>query len=171
MKKKKQAAALPTRSDEPRFRWFKKRCCTLVCLDCGIDVRFHVEDPIAPVEGTSSFTHENICNCEFDCRNDDGLEIAVVVQVKMYCEQLRAGNFRKEMEEVEMTLGDFKAHFIKCTKMYLIHHFNDVLNSQARRNLYEKMAVCPELATTVILASDYSAIMDGHSKDQLNQTI
>ena len=70
-----------------------------------------------------------------------------------------------------MTLGDFKAHFIKCTKMYLIHHFNDVLNSQARRNLYEKMAVCPELATTIILASDYSAIMDGHSQDQLNQTI
>ena len=33
------------------------------------------------------------------------------------------------------------------------------------------MAVCPELATTIILASDYSAIMNGHSQDQLNQTI
>ena len=89
----------------------------------------------------------------------------------MYCGQLRAGNFHKEIEEVEMTLGDFKAHFIKCAKKHLMHHSNDVLSSQARRNLYEIMAVCPELATTIILASDYSAIMDGHSQDQLNQTI
>lgn len=70
-----------------------------------------------------------------------------------------------------MTLGDFKAQFIKCAKKYRIHHFNDVLSSQARRNLYERMAVCPELATTIILASDYSAIMNGHSQDQSNQTI
>ena len=147
------------------------RCCALECVDCGIDVRFHAEGPIFPVEETSSSTRENICNCEFDCSNDDGSEIIVVAKVKMYCEQLRAGIFQKEMEEVEMTLGDFKAHFIKCAKKYLIHHFNDVLSSQARRNLYEKMTVCPEFATTIILALDYSAIMDGHSQDQLNQTI
>ena len=171
MKKEKQAAALLTRSDESGFSWFKKGCRSLECVDCGIDVRFHAEGPISRVQETSSFTRENICNYEFDCSNDDGSEIAVVVEVKMYCEQLRAGNYQKEMEEVEMTLQDFKAHFIKYAKKYLIHHFNDVLSSQARRNLYEKMTVCPELATTIILASDYSAIMDGHSQDQLNQTI
>jgi hypothetical protein len=71
---------------------------------------------MAPVEGTSLFRRESICNCEFDCRSDDGSEIAVVVKVKMYCEQLRSGSFQKEMEEVEMTLGDFKVHFIKCIK-------------------------------------------------------
>ena len=78
IEKEKQAAALPTRSDEPGFSWFKKRCA-LECVDCGIDIRFHAEGPITPVEGMSSFTHEKFCNCEFDCRNDDGLEIAVVV--------------------------------------------------------------------------------------------
>jgi hypothetical protein len=40
-----------------------------------------------------------------------------------------------------------------------------------RRNLYEKMTTDPQLATSIILASDYSAILDGHSQDQLNQTV
>ena len=40
-----------------------------------------------------------------------------------------------------MTLGDFKVHFMKCIRKYLIHHFHDILSSQARRNLYEKMTV------------------------------
>ena len=70
-----------------------------------------------------------------------------------------------------MTLSDFKKHFIKCTQKYLKHHFNDIMSSQARRNLYEKMKTDPALATTLILASDYSAILDGHSQDQLNQTV
>ena len=62
-----------------------------------------------------------------------------------------------------MTLSDFKKHFIKCTQKYLKHHFNDIMSSQARRNLYEKMKTDPALATALILASDYSAILDGHS--------
>ena len=44
------------------------------------------------------------------------------------------------------------------------------MSSQARRNLYEKMKTDKSLSTTLILASDYSAILDGHSQDQLNQT-
>jgi hypothetical protein len=32
------------------------------------------------------------------------------------------------------------------------------------------MTTDPQLSTTIILASDYSALMDGHSQDQLNQT-
>jgi hypothetical protein len=93
------------------------------------------------------------------------------VKVKMYCEQLRSGGFQKEMEEVDMTLPEFKEHFLKCMKKYLVHHFHDVLSSQARRNLYEKLKTDTTLATTIILASDYSAILDGHSQDQLNQTV
>lgn len=89
----------------------------------------------------------------------------------MYCDQLRSEGFQKEMEEVTMTLSEFKEHFIKCMKKYLVHHFNDVLSSQARRNMYEKMLTDQQLSTTIILASDYSAVMDGHSQDQLNQTV
>jgi hypothetical protein len=55
-------------------------------------------------------------------------------------------------------------------RKYLVHHFHDVLSSQGRRNWYEKMTTDPQLSTTIILASDYSALMDGHSQDQLNQT-
>jgi hypothetical protein len=75
------------------------------------------------------------------------------------------------LEEVEMTLDDFKKHFMRCIKKYLKHHFNDIMSSQARRNLYEKMKTDPNLSTALILASDYSAILDGHSQDQLNQTV
>ena len=67
-----------------------------------------------------------------------------------------------------MTLGDFEAHFIKCAKKYLIHHFNDVLSSRQGEICMKKWQCAPN---TIILASDYSAIMDGHSQDQLNQTI
>ena len=73
------------------------------------------------------------------------------------------------MEEVEMTLPIFKEHFIKCTRKYLLHHFNDVLISQGRRNLYERMPTDPNLSDAIILASDNSAVMDGHSQDQLSQ--
>ena len=88
----------------------------------------------------------------------------------MYCEQMRSGAFQKEMEEIDMTLQEFKLHFMRCAKKHLVHHFNDVLSSHARRNMYEKMMTDEQLSTTVILASDYSAVMDGHSQDQLNQT-
>ena len=111
------------------------------------------------------------CNCEFNCKDDNGEEVEVLVKVKLYKEQLRSGVFQKEMEEVDMTLSDFKKHFIKCTEKYLRHHFNDIMSSQARRNLYEKMTTDPNLSSTLILASDYSAILDGHSQDQLNQTV
>ena len=74
------------------------------------------------------------------------------------------------MEEIDMTSQEFELHFMRCAKKYLVHHFNDVLSSQARRNMYEKMMTDEQLSTTVILASDYSAVMDGHSQDQLNQT-
>ena len=111
------------------------------------------------------------CDCEFKCVDDNGAEREVVVKVKMYIEQVRSGGFQKEMEEVEMKLSEFQVHFIKCARKYLLHHFNDIMSSQARRNLYEKMATDDRLATTLILASDYSAILDGHSQDQLNQTV
>ena len=108
------------------------------------------------------------CGCEFACIDNDGAEIDVVVKVKMYTEQVRSGGFQKEMEEVEMKLADFRDHFLKCTKKYLVHHFNDIMSSQARRNVYEKMSTDVRLKTTLIMASDYSAILDGHSQDQLN---
>ena len=56
-------------------------------------------------------------------------------------------------------------------KKYLGHHFNDIMSSQARRNVYQKMSTDVRLKTTLIMASDYSAILDGHSQDQLNQTV
>jgi hypothetical protein len=112
----------------------------------------------------------DVCNCEFDCRDNIGTEIEVVVKVKMYCDQIRSGGFQKEMEEVDMTLPAFKEHFMKCARKYLVHHFNDILSSQARRNFYEKMPTDPNLSNAIILASDYAAVMDGHSQDQLNQT-
>ena len=56
-------------------------------------------------------------------------------------------------------------------RKYSIHHFNDIMSSQARRNAYEKMMTDNQMSTTLLLASDYSAILDGHSQDQLNQTI
>jgi hypothetical protein len=70
-----------------------------------------------------------------------------------------------------MTLWDFKVHFIKCIQKYLKHHFNDIMSSQARRNLYEKMKSDTNLSTALIIASDYSAVLNGHSQDQLNQTV
>ena len=94
------------------------------------------------------------CDCEFRCVDNNGAEIEVAVKVKMYIEQVRSGGFQKEMEEVEMKLSEFQQHFIKCAKKYLVHHFNDIMSSQARRNLYEKMATDKRLATTLIIASD-----------------
>jgi hypothetical protein len=74
------------------------------------------------------------------------------------------------MEEVEMSLAQFKVHSMRCMKKYLKHHFNDIMSSQARRNLYEKKKTDKSLPTTLILASDCSAILDGHSQDQLNKS-
>jgi hypothetical protein len=163
IKIERQAKALPMRSSESGFSWYKRKCCELKCDDCGIKARFHhSEGSVAAVV--------DVCNCEFDCRDNTGTEIEVVVKVKMYCDQIRSGGFQKEMEEVDMTLPAFKEHFMKCARKYLVHHFNDILSSQARRNLYEKMPTDPNLSNAIILASDYSAVMDGHSQDQLNQT-
>jgi hypothetical protein len=141
------------------------------CNDCAVGTRFHEEvSVLAPGVTTSSSTSGSICNCEFDCKDANGLQVDVVVKVKMYCDQIRSGSFQKEMEEVNMTLAEFKVHFLKCMRKYLVHHFHDILSSQGRRNWYEKMTTDPQLSTTIILASDYSAVMDGHSQDQLNQT-
>ena len=96
--------------------------------------------------------------------------IEVLIKVRMYKEQIRSGQFQKELEEVEMSLTQFKIHFMRCMQKYLKHHFNDIMSSQARRNLYEKIKTDKNLSTTIKLASDYSAILDGHSQDQLNQT-
>jgi hypothetical protein len=95
-----------------------------------------------------------VCECEFNCKDAGGNVIPVVAKVKMYEDHLRSGSFQKEMTEVNMTLLEFKEHFIKCTKKYLIHHFHDVMSSQARRNLYEKMRTDSRLHRTGILASD-----------------
>ena len=111
------------------------------------------------------------CGCEFKCVDNEGAVIEVVVKVKMYTEQIRSGGFQKEIEEVEIKLEDFREHFLKYTKKYLVHHFDDIMTSQARRNVYEKMSTDVRLNTTLIMASDYSAILYGHSQDQLNQTV
>ena len=124
-----------------------------------------------PLADTLVLSDGENCDCEFSCVNDRGEEIEVVVKVKTYTEHVRSGSFQKEIEEVEMTLDSFKQHFIKCTHKYLVHHFNDILSSQARRNLYEKMGTDPRMSSILILASDYSAVLDGHSQDQLNQTV
>ena len=175
LKKERQEKALPTRSIDPGFGWYKRKCCELRCDDCGIKSRFHSGDAAdvsassAAANATAQFGAAS-CNCEFDCKDDDGEAIEVLVKVRMYKEQIRSGQFQKELEEVEMSLSQFKIHFMRCMQRYLKHHFNDIMSSQARRNLYEKMKSDKSLSTTLILASDYSAILDGHSQDQLNQT-
>jgi hypothetical protein len=176
IKKERQVRSLPKKSDEPGFSWYKKDCCESRCKDCGINPRFHDEDSVgdsatlAADDALGEFSTRS-CNCEFECTDDNGEEVEVRVKVKLYKEQVRSGGFQKELEEVEMTLDDFKRHFMRCIKKYLKHHFNDIMSSQARRNLYEKMKTDPNLSTALILASDYSAILDGHSQDQLNQTV
>jgi hypothetical protein len=177
VKREHQQKSLPMTKDEPGFSWYKRACCESTCGECGIDSRLTKttipnEDTFgaALLSSLAAAVHSP-CDCEFRCLNDNGAEINVVVKVKMYTEQVRSGGFQKEMEEVEMTLSEFKEHFVKCAQKYLVHHFNDIMSSQARRNLYEKMATDVRLKSTVIIASDYSAILDGHSQDQLNQTI
>ena len=175
LKKERQEKSLPTRSIDPGFGWYQKKCCELRCDDCGIKSRFHSGDAAdvsassAADSATAQFRAAS-CNCEFDCRDDNGEAIEVLVKVRMYKEQIRSGQFQKELEEVEMSLTQFKIHFMRCMQKYLKHHFNDIMSSQARRNLYEKMKTDENLSTALILASDYSAILDGHSQDQLNQT-
>ena len=169
MKKEEQAKALPLRLDEPGFSWYKKSCCELKCEDCGINARFDSMYGISSSEAASAVS--DTCGCEFDCRDENGFVINVVVKVKKCCEQERCGSFQIEMEEVAMTLPEFKEHFMKCTKKYLIHHFNDIMSSQTWRNAYEKMMTDNQMSTTLLLALDYSAILDDHSQDQLNQTI
>jgi hypothetical protein len=163
------------RKDEPGFSWYKKSSCESKCTDCGIDSRFSSSSSASKsVNGlvrTLVAGLHSPCGCEFKCVDSNGAEIEVVVKVKMYTEQVRSGGFQKEMEEVEMKLADFRDHFLKCTIKYLVHHFNDIMSSQARRNVYEKMSTDVRLKTTLIMASDYSAILDGHSQDQLNQTV
>lgn len=74
------------------------------------------------------------------------------------------------MEEVQMKLSEFQIHFIRRARKYLLHHFKNIMSYQAPRNLCEKMATDERLVSTLILASDYSPV-DGHSQDQLNQTV
>ena len=111
------------------------------------------------------------CSREFNPVDQQGRPIAVSVVCKTYKDQLRSGSFQKEMEEVVMLLSEFFDHLIRCAKRYMKHHFADVISSQVRRNHYEKMKTDRNLATVATLASDYSAIYDGHSQCQLNQTI
>lgn len=175
IKKERQKNHLPEKITEPGFGWYRKDCCELRCDDCGIKARLHAEDStVASAVSAANTAADNFeskcCNCEFVSKDDNGEEIEVLVKVKLYKDQVRSGTFQKELEEIEMTLNDFKMHFIRCIKRYLKHHFNDIMSSQARRNLYEKMRTDPNLSTTLILASDYSAIFNGHSQDQLNQT-
>ena len=74
-----------------------------------------------------------------------------------------------------MTLGDFKAHFIKCAKKYLIHHFNDVLSSQARRNLYEKNGrvprTCDDNHISIGLLSNHGWSFSGSIKPNNSVTL
>ena len=106
--------------DEPGFGWYKRACCESTCGECGIDPRFTKttlqNDNVAGAGllGILAADVHSPCDCEFRCLNDSGVEIDVVVKVKMYTEQVRSGGFQKEMEEVEMTLSEFKEHFVKC---------------------------------------------------------
>ena len=169
IKNEVQSKYLPSRLNESSFTRYRKYCCKLKCEECGIGARFHVSQNDDAGEAYAS-SIDSVCDCEFRVRDENGLDIPVVIKVKMYREQMRSGAFKIEMEEMDMTLQEFKLHFMRCAKKYLVHHFNDVLSSEARRNMYEKMMTDEQLSTTVILASDYSAVIDGHSQDQLNQT-
>jgi hypothetical protein len=118
----KQEVQLPVRSEDSGFGWYRKKCCESRCDDCGITNRFHAAAAAAGAF-TASTSHEAQlfpCNCEFDCRDIIGNEIAVVVKVKKYVEQVRSGTAQKEMEEVEMTLPQCKKHFVKCMRKYLV---------------------------------------------------
>ena len=88
------------RSEVPGFSWYKKRYCQLKCPDCGVKARF---DNTVDVDSGSSpavtSTVNEICDCEFDCNDDNGSLINVVVKVKMYCEQERSGSFRKKWKK------------------------------------------------------------------------
>ena len=66
-----------------------------------------------------------------------------------------------------MTLPEFKEHFMKCAKKYLIHHFNDIMSSQARRNAYEKMMTDNQMSTTLLLAVLSGVVWSG-SVDPVN---
>ena len=170
MKVEKQQNKIPSRSEDPGFGWYKKNCCELSCSDCGITNRLHAI-PLDPLAAIDALIPSTPCDCEFKCTDISGNNIEVVVKVMMYVDQVRSGSFQKEMEEVNMTLPQFLLHFTRCIQRFLVHHFNDIMSSQARRNVYEKMTTDPKLSTTIVIASDYSAILDGHSQDQLNQTI
>jgi hypothetical protein len=128
--KEKHEVTLPTRSDEPGFGWYKKACCELCFSDCGIRSRFH--KPGTVLANSTPMPDNTCCNCS----DDNGEDVDVRDKVKLYKEQSRSGTFQKEFEEVDMTLWDFKMHFIKCIQKYLKHHFNDIMSSQVRRNLY-----------------------------------
>jgi hypothetical protein len=136
-----------------------------------IDPRDPISASLIAAAEQAANMFSKVCEREFNCKDASGKEIPVVAKVKMYEEHLRSGSFQKEMTVVDMTLQEFKEHFIICTKKYLIHHFHDVMSSQARRNLYEKMRTDPRLGRVGIMASDYAAVFSNHSQLQLNQTI
>jgi hypothetical protein len=79
--KEKQEVTLPTRSDEPGFGWYKKACCELRCSDCGIRSRFHKPDTV--LANSTPMQDNTCCNCEFECRDDNGEDVDVRVKVKL----------------------------------------------------------------------------------------
>ena len=79
LKKEGQVQSLPMNSDDSGFTWYMRKYCELKCEDCGITKRFDTN---------------SICNCEFECKDESGLEIAVVVKAKTYCDQIRSGGFQ-----------------------------------------------------------------------------
>ena len=89
-KVEKQSKALPFRSNQTGFSWYKRSCSEPKCSGCGINAK------LGNVQQTTASSVDNICNYEFDCRDDDGEKIAVVVKVKMYCDHMRSGSFQKK---------------------------------------------------------------------------
>jgi hypothetical protein len=49
---------------------------------------------VTAADATASFN--STCNSEFNCRDVNGVEIEVVVKVKMYKDQLRSGGKRSK---------------------------------------------------------------------------
>jgi hypothetical protein len=82
------------------------------CNDSAVGTRFHEEvSVLAPGVTTSSSTSGSICNCEFDCKDANGLQVDVVVKVKMYCDQIRSGSFQKRDGGGEHDTGRIQSSF------------------------------------------------------------
>jgi hypothetical protein len=112
------------------------------------------------------------CQAEFEVTDSNGEDIEIGIECSMYEKFERSGgNFQKEMEKKIMTKDEFRNHFGEKAGLFMDHHFRSVMNAQSRRKLYSSAGKVIDLKNAVIAAGDFSAVKDGHSQYQLNQTI